>query len=262
MQHYGVIGYPIAQSLSPQMHEANFKSLNLNAHYEAYEVKDLSQHIQRLKKLNGFNVTVPHKESILLYLDGIDDLAQKIGAVNTVVCKNGQWFGYNTDAYGFYRSFSDFKVATDQSILIVGAGGAAKAVYYALKSKGYEQLTIANRTLQKAMAFGCNVLTLQQASDQLSQFSVIINTTSVGLVQGECPLTLENLQSSTIVMDLIYKPAMTTLLSVAKAKGCVVKNGLEMLVYQGALAFETWYDLPADVTTMKEVLEEALHVNR
>ena len=258
MQQYRVIGYPIAHSLSPRMHTHHFKLQHITACYEKLELKELHSNLQLLQQLDGFNVTVPHKETIISYLDEIDDLAKDIGAVNTVVRQHGKLKGYNTDALGFYKSFATWCVPTTASILIVGAGGAAKAVYYALKRHGYETIRVANRTLEHAQAFTSQVLSLAAASEQLATVDVIINTTSVGLVKGECPLDLTQLRSHTKVMDLIYKPAETTLLAEASRRGCDIKNGLEMLAYQGALAFEIWYEQPADEQAMIKVLQEAL----
>ncbi len=258
MKQYKVIGYPIAHSLSPRMHNEHFKLQNIAAFYDKLELKELHSNIQLLQQLDGFNVTVPHKETIIDYLDEIDELAQKIGAVNTVVCRQGKLMGYNTDALGFYKSFATWQVPTSASILIVGAGGAAKAVYYALQRYGYEHLMVANRTLSNATAFASHVVSLEQASELLETVDVLINTTSVGLVKGECPLELRHLCAHTKVMDLIYKPAETTLLTTAKQRGCDIKNGLEMLAYQGALAFEKWYEQQADEQAMIKVLQEAL----
>ncbi|MGL4336003.1 MAG: shikimate dehydrogenase [Turicibacter sp.] len=262
MRHYAVIGYPISHSLSPIMHEANFYALNVSATYVAIQVTDLDSDIAMLKMLDGFNVTVPYKEDIMKYLDEIDPLAQKIGAVNTVKCENGKLTGYNTDAIGFYRSFKTFGLESDAKILILGAGGAAKAVFYALVQEGFTQLTIANRTVERASQFCPSTIALSEAEMNLAQYSCIINATSVGLKLGETPINLTHLRPQSIVMDLIYKPKQTTLLEIAKAHSCLSENGLDMLLYQGAEAFKIWYGIEADEATMKQQLEEAIYANR
>lgn len=262
LKKYAVIGNPISHSLSPIMHEANFKSLNLLATYESKQVDNLSQEIEFLKLLDGFNVTLPFKQEIIPYLSHIDPLAKQIGAVNTVKNEAGQLVGYNTDADGFYDSFKPLGVKKTDAILILGAGGAARAVYYALVNRGYENITIANRTLDKAKDLCDNSISLVHAGEKLVTFQCIINTTSVGLVEGECPINLKYLNSDHIVMDLIYKPELTTLLCQAKSLNCRYKNGLDMLLIQGAKAFEIWYGQSADLAVMKKQLEVELYVNR
>lgn len=262
IKKYAVIGNPISHSLSPIMHEANFRSLQLKASYEVRKVTYLAEEIESLKELDGFNVTLPFKQEIMQYLDHIDPLAKQIGAVNTVKNVAGQLIGYNTDADGFFESFKLLGAKLSDAILIIGAGGAARAVYFALVNHGYENITIANRTLDKAKDLCDNSISLVQASQELEKFQCIINTTSVGLVEDECPIDLKKLNSNHLVMDLIYKPKMTTLLSHAESLNCSYKNGLEMLLIQGAKAFEIWYGLSADLAVMKKQLEVELYVNR
>ena len=244
------------------MHQANFQACDIEATYEAQEVEHLDDAISMLKQYDGFNVTLPHKQSIMTYLDGIDELAKQIGAVNTVKRVDEKWMGYNTDADGFYRSFSAFNVPKKAKILIVGAGGAARAVFYALQVHGYESLLVANRTLSRAQTLTPHALTLHEASAQLGTMDVVINTTSVGLVKGECPLDVTALTAQTIVMDLIYKPTETRLLQEARQRGCRIKNGLEMLLFQGVVAFEHWFSQSAAEREMKRALEEELDVKR
>ena len=242
------------------MHQANFQALHIEATYEAKEVEHLAEAISMLKQYDGFNVTLPHKQSIISYLDEIDELAKQIGAVNTIKRVGEKWVGYNTDADGFYQSFLEFNVPKQAKILIVGAGGAARAVFYALQAHHYETIIVANRTLSRASTLTTRVLTLQEAGEQLENMDVVINTTSVGLAKDECPLDVTTLSAHTIVMDLIYKPTETRLLQEARQRGCPVKNGLEMLLFQGAIAFEYWFSKTADKLEMKRILEEELDV--
>lgn len=262
MKQFAVIGNPIQHSLSPCMHRANFKALGIEANYELKQVVDLSQEIEVLKQLDGFNVTLPYKQLIIPFLDEVDPIALKIGAVNTVKNESGKLIGYNTDVDGFFESFQTLEVEKLESILILGAGGAARAVYFALIKNGYQNITIANRTLDKAKDICDNSISLVQAGEQLATYKCVINTTSVGLVEGKCPIDLKNLNSNHVVMDLIYKPKLTTLLKQAKALNCRYECGLDMLLIQGAKAFEIWFNQKANRTMMKQQLEVELYVNR
>lgn len=257
-----MIGNPIEHSLSPSMHRANFLAQGIEASYDKIQVLDLEKEMIQLKQLDGFNVTLPYKQMILSFLDEVDPMALKVGAVNTVKNKGGRLIGYNTDVDGFYESFVTLEVKTHESILILGAGGAARAVYFALIANGYDKITIANRTLDKARDICDNSISLVQASQQLEAYKCIINTTSVGLVEGECPIDLSYLNSTHVVMDLIYQPKLTTLLQQAKALNCRYVNGLDMLWIQGAKAFEIWFNQNANHTIMKQQLEVELYVNR
>lgn len=262
MKQFAVIGYPIQHSLSPCMHSANFKALGIEASYEMKQILNLHEEIETLKQLDGFNVTLPYKQLIIPFLDEVDPVAKMIGAVNTVKNENGKLKGYNTDVDGFFESFKTLGINQQESILILGAGGAARAVYYGLLKNGYQNITIANRTLDKAKDICDNSISLVQAGEQLETYKCVINTTSVGLIEGECPIDLKNLNSNHVVMDLIYKPKLTTLLKRAKALNCRYENGLDMLLIQGAQAFEIWFDQKANRTMMKQQLEVELYVNR
>lgn len=262
MKQFAVIGNPIVHSLSPGMHRANFLAQGIQASYELKQVLDLEQEMNDLKQLDGFNVTLPYKQKIIPFLDDVDPMALAIGAVNTVKNVKGQLIGYNTDVDGFYESFQSLNVERESSILILGAGGAARAVYFALTKNGYENITIANRTLDKAKDICDNSISLVQAGEQLERYECLINTTSVGLIEGECPIDLKNLNSNHVVMDLIYKPKLTTLLKRAKALNCRYEFGLDMLLIQGAKAFEIWFNQEANRTMMKQQLEVELYVNR
>ncbi|WP_350022366.1 shikimate dehydrogenase [Turicibacter sanguinis] len=262
MKRFAVIGNPIVHSLSPCMHRANFLALGIEASYELKQVLNLEKEMKDLKQLDGFNVTLPYKQMIIPFLDDVDPIAKAIGAVNTVKNVNGKLMGYNTDVDGFFESFQGLNVKLDASILILGAGGAARAVYFALIKNGYQNITIANRTLDKAKDICDNSISLVQAGEQLESYQCIINTTSVGLIEGQCPIDLKNLNSNHVVMDLIYKPKLTTLLKRAKELNCRYEFGLDMLLIQGAKAFEIWFNQEANRTMMKQQLEVELYVNR
>jgi shikimate dehydrogenase len=264
---YGVLGNPIAHSMSPVMHNDLFSFYNIDGHYLPFLVKEehLQDAIKGLKAIGagGFNVTVPHKSKIIPFLDRIDELAASIGAVNTVVNEDGLLIGYNTDGPGFLKGLNDYVPSVaGQRILVIGAGGAARAIYFTLAKEKPLQVDLANRTLQTASglikecpyAILSRALTLEDASECLGEYDLIIQTTMVGMSPKitEQPLDLKNLSKHSIVCDIIYNPLETKILHNAKVKGARVQNGIDMFVYQGALAFEKWTGIFPDVQRMKE----------
>ncbi|MFC7783199.1 shikimate dehydrogenase [Rossellomorea sp. GCM10028870] len=281
MALYGVIGDPIAHSMSPEMHNAAFQECGMDSVYVKFHVRkeQLSQAINGIKALGiqGVNVTVPHKEHVMPLLDGIDPLAGAIGAVNTIVNENGKLIGYNTDGLGFVEGLKN--IADDQledkSMLIIGAGGAARAIYYSLASLGVKRIDVTNRTalraenMIKACPFDLNsrFLSLEAAENRLDQYDVIIHTTSIGMfphIKGS-PLTIKELKEGCIVSDIIYNPLETALLKQANQKGARTQNGLDMFVYQGALSFEKWTGIFPPYSIMKNTVLQQLggqHVNR
>ncbi|PFA64477.1 shikimate dehydrogenase [Bacillus sp. AFS015802] len=274
MALYGVIGDPIAHSMSPLMHNSVFKDSGMDAEYVKFHVKkeQLSEAISGIKALGiqGVNVTVPHKEHVMPLLDGIDPLAEAIGAVNTIVNENGKLIGYNTDGLGFVEGLK--KVAgdrlEDKSMLIIGAGGAAKAIYYTLASSGVKTIDVTNRTPGRAenMMEACpfelhsSYLTLAAAENALHQYDVIIQTTSIGMFphMEDSPLKINRLKAGSIVSDIIYNPLETALLKQAKQKGALTQNGLDMFVFQGALSFEKWTGIFPSYSIMKNTVLQQL----
>lgn len=273
----GVIGYPVKHSLSPDMHEAAYKALNLNMSYHAFEVHpdQLDAAIQGVRGLGllGLNVTIPHKIKVMPLLDEIDDLAKEIGAVNTIVHTNGRLKGYNTDGEGYLKSLRPL-IGNDDKMraLIIGAGGAARAVAITIAKYGVEEMVIANRTKEKGLDLveSCHkfspasFMTLNEAESQLSSFQLVINTTSIGMSPNinEMPISLEKLEEDTIVSDLIYTPLKTKFLERAEEKGARILGGLDMFVYQGALAFEHWTGQEAPITEMREAVLRQLKGGR
>ncbi len=254
------------------MHNDLFSFYNINGDYLPFLVKEehLQDAIKGLKAIGagGFNVTVPHKSKIIPFLDGIDELAASIGAVNTVVNEDGMFIGYNTDGPGFLKGLYEYvpRVA-GQKILVIGAGGAARAIYFTLAKEKPFQVDLANRTLETASglieecpyAISSRALTLDAASKYLGEYDLIIQTTLIGMSPKitEQPLDLKNLSKNSMVCDIIYNPLETKILQDAKEKGAKVQNGIDMFVYQGALAFEKWTGIFPDVQRMKEnVLEQ------
>ncbi|ANB60831.1 shikimate dehydrogenase [Anoxybacteroides amylolyticum] len=273
-QLYGVIGCPIHHSLSPLMHNDAFQTLGIDAHYHAFYVEKeaLPAAIEGIKALGiaGINVTIPHKTAVIALLDSVDETAKRIGAVNTIVRENDRLIGYNTDGPGFVRALIEETNTMIQGkrILLIGAGGAARGIYFSLATAQAEQIDICNRTKEKAeqlieesdILVSGRAYSLIEAEERLSQYDIIINTTSVGLSPNvdAMPLSLDHLNERTIVSDIIYNPLETKWLKEARKKGAIVQNGVGMFVYQGALAFEKWTGVFPDVERMKQVVIQQL----
>lgn len=259
---FAVIGHPIDHSLSPLMHHANFKSLNLDYGYEALNVPPAHfQHIRDIideKGLNGFNVTIPHKERIIDYLDDMSDEARAIGAVNTVKVENGKWIGYNTDGTGFVKGLqAQYGDLSHAHILILGAGGASKGIAYALSQVTENTISVANRSMSRFNDWQLEIqpYSLTDVASIAHQFDIIINTTPVGMHQSEdSVMSFEQLKKDVLVCDIIYIPLQTTFLKEAAQKQCTTYNGLDMFIYQGAESFKIWTGLESDITTMRNVV--------
>ncbi|TWE02466.1 shikimate dehydrogenase [Neobacillus bataviensis] len=264
---FGVLGNPIGHSMSPVMHNDLFSLYNIDAEYLPFLVQEdeLRDAVNGLRALGagGFNVTVPHKSSIIPFLDEVDELAASIGAVNTVVNKDGKLIGYNTDGLGFLKGLDAYiNKIEGQKILVIGAGGAARAIYFTLAKEKPMQIDIANRTLEKAVqlieecpySISSKALTLKDASSELGEYDLIIQTTMIGMEPNitEQPITLEYLRENSVVCEIIYNPLETRILREAKSIGATVQNGIDMFVYQGALAFEKWTGIFPDIQRMKE----------
>ena len=263
---FGVIGDPIAHSMSPAMHNDLFDLYGINAAYLPFHVSrgNLEAAVKGLKALgvSGFNVTIPHKTDIIAHLDKVDPLARAIGAVNTVKNENGLLVGYNTDGPGFVKGLE--YIAADlgsRSALIIGAGGASRAIYFSMAQAGIGRIDLYNRTIQKAeeLVSSCpfkvesKVLGQETAEKTLDEYQLIIQTTSIGMVPDteSLPLSPEKITQDTIVSDIIYNPLQTKFLKEASKKGAAIQNGVGMFVFQGALAFELWTGIFPDVERME-----------
>lgn len=274
-QVFGVIGDPIGHSLSPIIHNDAFMNLGIKARYHAFHVKkqDLEIAVKGMKALGikGFNVTVPHKVAIIPFLDELDESAQLLHAVNTVVNDNGKLIGYNTDGYGFYRSLKEHVDVHPQNVkvLIIGAGGAARAIYTTLAKEGFSHIDLVNRTVERAHALKENcpievkgeVFTYQQFAKSKDPYDVMIQTTSIGMKPNvnEKPIDLKgHVHEKTVVADIIYNPIQTALLQEAESLGLATVDGVGMLVHQGAYAFQLWTGKEPDAERMKQLLYEKL----
>ena len=275
----GIFGYPISHSISPAMHQAALDHAGIDATYDAWETPPdaLAQGVLMLRGDDylGANVTVPHKQAVMEHLDQIDELATRIGAVNTIVNEGGRLLGSNTDAAGFIDSLRDEAGLNPSGLeaVLVGAGGAARAAAYALAIEGAASLTIANRTLDRARTLadevgrtGLKAQALALDDDELPhrclEAQLIVNSTSVGMLHGPAeglsPIPSEVIRPGVVVYDMVYNPADTPLLKTARSGGAKVAGGLLMLVYQGAASFRQWTGRPAATTVMLDAARRAL----
>lgn len=264
---YAVIGDPISHSLSPYMHGAWFEEHGVDAAYIPIHVEpsQLARSIDAMKVLgiSGFNITLPHKQSIVPLLGRLEESAMQMHAVNTVHFDGKQYVGANTDGDGFVQSMLVHPVDKASNVLLIGAGGAARGIAFALKRAGFTNVTITNRTFRRAEELaaetGGSAVTLAESEERLNEFAVLIQTTSVGLAAGEAlPISLEHVNPGTLVADIIYNPLETPFLKKAEEKNCVTLNGVGMFVYQGAIAFEKWTGIKPDTEKMIKLITEKL----
>ncbi len=274
MKKYAVIGNPIKHSLSPEMHNANFKALGLDSVYEKICVEDTKEKLEEFanyarKNLSGFNITVPFKSKIIQVLDAISDVAKLADSVNTVSVIDGELYGTTTDGFGLEQGIKeefDIEIRANNFIFI-GCGGAVQAVACHFASCGAKNLYFANRTLSKAKDLSekinsysnwtteckaCSLDDIDNIESFISNSSVLIQGTSLGLNDTDPSPISENLLKNINVFDTIYKE--TALLKAAKLKGLKSANGRSMLLYQGAKAFEIWTGIKPMTEIMKKII--------
>lgn len=289
-RYIGLIGYPIKHSISPYFQQAALDYYQLDICYEAWETEpaQLQDIVNNLRKPQnvGANVTTPHKEAVLPLLNEVDDLALSIGAVNTIVKKGDRLLGFNSDAYGFIEVL-DKEGHFDpegKRVVILGAGGAARAVGFALVQKNASSLVIINRTFERAQTLADSLASystdsssgLETAKTEVaalpwqslgshqtfSHCHLIINCTTMGMKhssqEGQSPLSLEVIPRGVLVYDLVYNPWPTPLLKLAQKAGADILGGLPMLVYQGAASFKLWTGRQAPVDIMFSKAKEIL----
>jgi shikimate dehydrogenase len=268
----GVIGNPIEHSLSPPMHNNAYKQLDMDYVYVAFKIEqeDISKLIESAKTLGivGLNVTIPYKTDIIKYLDEVDEVARQINAVNTISFKNGIARGYNTDGIGAVKSIEKYTPVKDKNVLVLGAGGASKAITFTLINHNIKKLIIANRSKKNALDLIDNLrrqcdfddieyVDINDADSRLDEVDIIINTTPIGMypnVDVEAPIKTDKITDKHIVMDIIYNPLETRLLKEAKSNGAMTIAGTNMLINQGITAFEIF----TGKTPSYESFEEAL----
>ena len=275
----GIIGFPIRHSISPVFQQAALDYCGIDATYRAWEVApdEVGAFVQGLRKpeVLGINVTVPHKEAVISYLDEVDDWATEAVAVNTIVNRSERLTGHNTDGYGFLRALQE-EGAFDpkgRRVLILGAGGAARGVVLALIRANVDQLTVANRTVSRAqrlaeLARASGVtseaipLSGSDLTEAAAQAELIVNCTTIGMAHGPdekgTPLSWRQIRPTALVYDLVYNPLETPLLRDAVKAGARTLGGISMLVYLGAASFEMWTGQPAPVSVMLEAASRAM----
>ena len=278
----GVIGSPISHSRSPQMHNAAISKAGLDFVYVPFHVVEnaIEDAITGFRALNvvGINVTTPHKQAVMPFLTSISREAELVGAVNTLTFVDGEIHGENTDTPGFLKAMEEAgaSLPKGKDVVVIGAGGSARAVVVALTLIGAQKVTIANRTASKAIALAEELsdkintqnetvgyitqligigLTDEKLSKAVRECALIVNTTSASM-DNTHPLLIDQnwIQSSTTVYDIVYTPPMTSLLIAASNKGCPIVGGIGMLVHQGAIAFERWTGVKPCVDTMRTAL--------
>ena len=275
----GVFGYPVKHSASPAMHNAAFAALGLDWAYVPFEIapENIGAAVNGVRALNlaGVNVTVPLKEMIPPYLDEMTERATILGAVNTVIHRENRLIGDSTDGPGFLAAlkYAGLNVSPGMKAVVLGAGGSARAIVRALLEAGV-RVTLANRSVERAETLAARLapgtpgritvvaLTEPTLGDALKDAALLVNTTSVGMspkADETPPVPADALHSGLFVSDLIYNPAETRLLALARERGCTIQNGVEMLVRQGAVAFVHWTGVEPPVDVMRQAVMQILN---
>jgi shikimate dehydrogenase len=275
---YGIFGYPLSHTVSPAIQNTAFDYHQLKSIYFAFErnpprFKYLMRHLKTFA-LDGFNLTVPFKETVLPYLDRLSGEARQIGSVNTIKKEKKSWVGYNTDGYGFLAGLKECRFnISGKKCVVLGAGGSARTVVHELAKQRARSVLIANRTKSKALklaremgqrhaAVSIRGVSIKNSDlrEGMKEAALVVNTTKVGLRKRD-PLLIKKKwfgRKKKLVYDLIYKPRMTKFLKSAREAGCQIQNGETMLLYQGAQAFEIWTGKKAPISLMKKALDHEL----
>lgn len=269
----GIFGYPIEHTLSPFMHNAAFEALGLDYCYIPFSVHpdNLRSAAAAIKVLNivGVNITIPHKEAIIPYLDGLDREAELIGAVNTILNKDGKLIGYNTDGRGFIKSLKEEGGVNPkgESVMIIGAGGAARAIAFSLAIERVDKIFINDIISEKAKELSCAVSTktstesihIKDLKEGIDEVDILINATPLGMKKEDpLPIATELLSKGLFVYDIVYNPPETPLIKEAKKRGAKTLGGLGMLLYQGALSFNIWTGQEPPVDVMRKAIENKI----
>lgn len=271
---YGLIGYPLGHSISFYIHNAAFKSASIDAIYLNIPIPSDTFHqaVIGLKHLPiwGFNVTIPFKERIVEYLDHVSEISRLLKAVNTVYRdEKGNWIGDNTDFEGFLRTLEELNLDRNKFYLVLGAGGASRAVCYSLIHYGVSNIILSNRTYERAESLAEEIynnkgikvtLVPWEDKENINEEVIIINTTSLGL-DGRAIPWRGSLKKVIFVYDLIYNPFKTPLISIAEKEGVSWKNGLDMLIYQACYSWKRWFGFVGPIDVMKREAEKILCVS-
>lgn len=262
---FAIIGDPINHSLSPTIYNAAYRHLKMNCIYMAYRIRpgELCEGVESLREANiqGFNVTIPHKVDIMKYLNKCDEDCSIIGATNTVLVKQGELHGYNTDLDGFLRPILNRKIPLrGADVLLLGAGGSARAAAFGLIRNNVNSIRICNRTIQKAESLSelCREHGVSSYADSMpgsirDGFDIVVNTTSLGMSGGQ-PTDVQKISPDTVVYDIVYRPITTPLLKQASEAGAQIIQGWEMLLHQAELAFEILTGVKAPTDVMRHSL--------
>jgi shikimate dehydrogenase len=266
---YCLIGDPVAHSLSPLIHNAGYKALGINYAYFSFRVSDIKRAIEGIRELGirGASVTIPHKTKAIKYMDKIDPMAQKTGAVNTIVNDGGILTGYNSDGEGAIKALEEVTTLKDKKVVLIGAGGAALAITWGLKAKG-ARLVILNRTGAKAKKLAEKVNAEGYGSlkklPEIASADILINATSVGMWPevNQSIIPKDLLHNKLTVFDIVYNPKETRLIAEARDRGCAVVYGYKMLLHQAAEQFKLFTGLKAPLKAMESALIQALEGGR
>ena len=281
MKQVGLVGYPVSHSLSPIMQQAAFDAFHIEANYVLWETPQdqLAAKIASLRSsgMLGANITIPYKEVVVQMVDECDPFAARIGAINTIVNRDGRLYGYNTDAPGFITALKEFDAypfdCAGKKVVILGTGGAARAAAMGLLEKGIGEVVLLGRTEAHIQNIVRHLSTFSvkfhrtthirgalfgypEVREFLANADLVVNATPIGLNMDDSKLLIDVdvLPITALVMDMIFNPSFTPLLRTARAHGCQVLNGLSMLLYQGALAFELWTGRPAPIEIMQKAI--------
>ena len=263
---FAVFGDPVGHSLSPVMHNSALAQTGLKGIYLAFKVSDIAAAVDGIRGLGicGVSITIPHKVGVMKYLDKVEASAAEIGAVNTIVNRDGILHGYNTDCPGAVTALLEKIIIKDKRVAIVGAGGGARAIGFGINQEG-GRLTVINRSGQRGQKLaddlGCSFKLLAEVKEL--RYDVIINTTPVGMTPHEdkTPLKPELIEAGTVVMDTVYNPLQTQFLKDAAKAGCATIDGASMLVQQGAVQFELWTGEKAPVDVMRRAVLDELSIH-
>jgi len=269
----GLFGYPVEHTLSPYMHNAAFESLGLDYCYLPFRVipEAIKEAVSAIKALNmrGVNITIPHKEAIIPYLDELDREAELIGAVNTVLHEGGRLIGYNTDGRGFIRSLKEEGgiIPRGMGAMIIGAGGAARAIAFSLAIEGVKKIFINDIIAEKAKELSSalssktpsEAVYIKDLKEGIGEVDILINATPQGMKKADpLPIPSELLLKRLIVYDIVYNPPETPLLKEARAKGAKAIGGIGMLLYQGAISFKIWTGQDPPIEVMREAIQKRI----
>jgi len=249
MKKFAVIGNPIDHSMSPKLHNWIFNKLKINAKYDKVKLKsnELNSFLNeiRLGLYDGINITIPYKETVIEYLDDINIRAELIGSVNFIMNSNGKLIGNNTDWFGFTRALKSNSIDLQgKEVIVIGSGGTSRSILFSLKQLGVKNILIFNRTLDNAKLLEDTIARaylLEEIVNFINNESVIINTTPIGMLSNESLISIDQINKSQIIIDIIYSPIESSLIKMGKNIGAKTLNGLDMFIYQGLASLDLWF---------------------